>query len=284
MSVKIRLKRLGKIRVPQYRIVVVDSRKKRDGRVIEEIGKYHPKEDPSYIDVVSDRAQYWLGVGAQPTEAVENILRITGDWQKYKGLPGTEGRLKVAEPKRDKLDIFNEALKDAANEPKGAAVTKKATKKAAPAEEKVAEPKAEEKAAEPKAEAPAEEQGEEPRPRRTGRGARIGDAGRRRRGGGGRRGRHRRGRRQERGLSAVLAEALEHLVRGVVDHPDDVTVRDKQLRRGSILEVRVHPDDLGKVIGRSGRTATAFRTVISALAGRGGARIDFVDVDRVSRR
>jgi small subunit ribosomal protein S16 len=158
VSVKIRLKRLGKIRVPQYRIVVVDSRKKRDGRVIEEIGKYHPKEDPSYIDVVSDRAQYWLGVGAQPTEAVENILRITGDWQKYKGLKGTEGRLKVAEPKRDKLDIFNEALKDAANEPKGAAVTKKAAKKAAPAEPKVEEPKAEKpKAEEPQAETPVEE-------------------------------------------------------------------------------------------------------------------------------
>src|SRR4051812_1546217 len=78
----------------------------------------------------------------------------------------------------------------------------------------------------------------------------------------------------------MLAEALEHLVRGVVDHPDDVSVRDKQLRRGSILEVRVHPDDLGKVIGRNGRTATAFRTVVSALAGRGGARVDFVDTDR----
>ncbi len=148
MAVKIRLKRLGKVRVPQYRIVVVDSRKKRDGRVIEEIGKYHPKEDPSYIDVVSERAQYWLGVGAQPTEAVQTILKITGDWQKYKGLPGTEGRLKVAEPKRDKLEIFNEALKDAANEPKGAAVTRKAAKKAAAedkAEEKV-ESKVEDKA------------------------------------------------------------------------------------------------------------------------------------------
>ena len=78
----------------------------------------------------------------------------------------------------------------------------------------------------------------------------------------------------------MLADALEHLVRGIVDHPDDVSVRDKQLRRGSILEVRVHPEDLGKVIGRSGRTASAFRTVVSALAGRGGARIDFVDVDR----
>ncbi len=78
----------------------------------------------------------------------------------------------------------------------------------------------------------------------------------------------------------MLTDALEHLVRGIVSRPDDVTVKDKQLRRGSLLEVRVHPDDLGKVIGRGGRTATAFRTVISALAGRGGARIDFVDVDR----
>jgi small subunit ribosomal protein S16 len=129
VSVKIRLKRLGKVRVPQYRIVIVDSRKKRDGRVIEEIGKYHPKEDPSYIDVTSDRAQYWLGVGAQPTEAVEAILKVTGDWQKFKGLPGAEGTLKHAEPKRDKLEIFNEALKEAASEPKGDAVTKKAAKK-----------------------------------------------------------------------------------------------------------------------------------------------------------
>ena len=162
MAVKIRLKRLGKIRVPQYRIVVVDSRKKRDGRVIEEIGKYHPKEDPSYIDVVSDRAQYWLGVGAQPSDAVAAILKITGDWQKFRGEPGAEGTLKVAEPKRDKLEIFNEALKDAANEPKGAAVTKKAAKKAEPkAEEKAAEPKAAEpKAEEPKAEAGAEKPAE----------------------------------------------------------------------------------------------------------------------------
>jgi small subunit ribosomal protein S16 len=145
VAVKIRLKRLGKIRVPQYRIVVVDSRKKRDGRVIEEIGKYHPKEEPSLIDVVSDRAQYWLGVGAQASEPVEKILKITGDWQKFKGLPGAEGTLKVKEPKRSKLDIFNEALAEAQKEPKAEAVTKRA-KKAAPA----AEPKAEEKPAEEK--------------------------------------------------------------------------------------------------------------------------------------
>jgi len=160
VSVKIRLKRMGKIRVPQYRIVVVDSRKKRDGKVIEEIGKYHPKEDPSYIDVVSERAQYWLGVGAQPTEAVSAILKITGDWQKFKGLPGQEGTLKVAQPKRDKLEIFNEALKEAASEPKGDAVTKKsAKKKTEPKSEDKTEVKAEETpaSAEAPAEAPAEE-------------------------------------------------------------------------------------------------------------------------------
>ena len=147
MAVKIRLKRLGKVRVPQYRIVVVDSRKKRDGRVLEEIGKYHPKEEPSFIEVTSDRAQYWLGVGAQPSEAVEAILKVTGDWQKFKGLPGAEGTLKVKEPKRSKLDIFNEALKEAAAEPKGAATTSK----------KKAEKKAEEPAAEKPAEVPASE-------------------------------------------------------------------------------------------------------------------------------
>ena len=86
--------------------------------MIEEIGKYHPKEEPSVIDVVSDRAQYWLGVGAQPSEAVEALLKVTGDWQKFKGLPGTEGTLKLAEPKRDKAEIFNEALKESGNEPK----------------------------------------------------------------------------------------------------------------------------------------------------------------------
>ncbi len=147
MAVKIRLKRLGKIRVPQYRIVVVDSRKKRDGKVLEEIGKYHPKEEPSLIDVVSDRAQYWLGVGAQPSEAVEAILKITGDWQKHKGLPGTEGTLKVKEPKRSKLDIFNEALKEVAAEPKGAATTKKKAEKKTEKVEKTEEPAAEAPAA-----------------------------------------------------------------------------------------------------------------------------------------
>lgn len=134
MAVKIRLKRIGKIRTPYYRVVVVDSRKKRDGRVIEQIGKYHPKEEPSFIEVTSDRAQYWLGVGAQPSEAVAALLKVTGDWQKFKGLPGSEGTLRVKEAKRDKADIFNEALKESGGAPHAEAVTSKRTaKKAAPA-------------------------------------------------------------------------------------------------------------------------------------------------------
>jgi small subunit ribosomal protein S16 len=135
VAVKIRLKRMGKIRAPHYRVVVVDSRKKRDGKVIEEIGKYHPKEEPSLIEVESERAQYWLGVGAQPSEAVAAILKVTGDWQKFKGEPGAEGTLKTAAAKRDKAEIFNEALKEAASEPRSEAVTKKASKKAAAAQE-----------------------------------------------------------------------------------------------------------------------------------------------------
>ena len=101
MAVKIKLKRLGKIRNAQYRIIVADARTKRDGRAIEEIGLYHPKEEPSLIRVDSERAQYWLSVGAQPTEPVLAILKVTGDWQKFKGLPGAEGTLRV---KGDKVD------------------------------------------------------------------------------------------------------------------------------------------------------------------------------------
>ena len=140
MAVKIRLKRMGKIRQPHYRVVVVDGRKKRDGKVIEEIGKYHPKQEPSFIEVTSDRAQYWLGVGAQPTEAVAAILKVTGDWQKFKGLEGTEGTLRHAEPKRDKLEIFNEALAEAHSSDKAEAVTKKSSAKKAAAPEATVTP------------------------------------------------------------------------------------------------------------------------------------------------
>jgi len=110
VAVKIRLKRMGKIRAPFYRVVVMDSRAKRDGRAIEEIGKYHPTEEPSVIDINSDRAQYWLGQGAQPTEAVAALLKVTGDWQKYKGEPGAEGTLKVKAAKPSKKELYDAAI------------------------------------------------------------------------------------------------------------------------------------------------------------------------------
>ena len=156
MAVKIKLMRMGKIRAPYYRIVVADARTKRDGRAIEEIGTYHPTQEPSLIEVDSERAQYWLGVGAQPTEPVAAILKVTGDWQKFKGLPGQEGTLRVAEPKTDKKTIFEAAAKESAGEPKDGATTpkKRAAKKAAPAEAKADEPKAD---VAPAAEAEADE-------------------------------------------------------------------------------------------------------------------------------
>ncbi len=123
MAVKIKLKRMGKIREPHYRIVVADARTKRDGRAIEEIGKYYPKSDPSFIEVDSDRAQHWLSVGALPTDPVRKLLEVTGDWQRFKGLPGAEGTLKVAAPRTDKKEIFAaalaETLTESATTPKG---------------------------------------------------------------------------------------------------------------------------------------------------------------------
>ena len=156
MAVKIKLTRLGKIRNPQYRISVADARNRRDGRSIEVIGRYHPKEEPSLIEIDSERAQYWLGVGAQPTEPVLALLKITGDWQKFKGLPGAEGTLKVKEPKPSKLDLFNAALANADAAPGGEAVTlKKRKDKKEEAAEAAAETEAAE-ATEAEAEAPAE--------------------------------------------------------------------------------------------------------------------------------
>ena len=129
MATKIKLMRLGKMRAPYYRIVVADARTKRDGRSIETIGKYHPKEDPSFIEVDGERAAYWLGVGAQPTEAVRAILRVTGDRQKFKGEPAP-APMKVAAPKADKKAIYEEAARAAMGEPASDATTPK--KKAAP--------------------------------------------------------------------------------------------------------------------------------------------------------
>jgi small subunit ribosomal protein S16 len=143
VAVKIKLARIGKIREPHYRIVVADARTRRNGRAIETIGQYHPKEEPSRIIVNSERVQYWLGVGAQPTEPVQNILEITGDWQKFKGLPGAEGRLKVAEPKPSKQELFEAALAAAGEEPTTEATTPK-KKGAKKAEDKAEEQKSEE--------------------------------------------------------------------------------------------------------------------------------------------
>jgi len=166
VAVKIKLKRLGKIREPFYRIVVADARTKRDGRAIEEIGKYHPKLEPSLIQIDSERAQYWLSVGAQPTESVQRLLTITGDWQKFKGLPGTEGTLRTAEAKADKKERYEELVKEsfAAKEAKAAAkparssAPKRDAKKAEAAPAAAEAPAAEAPAAEaPAAEAPATE-------------------------------------------------------------------------------------------------------------------------------
>ena len=133
MAVKIRLLRMGKIRNPQYRIVVADSRTKRDGRAIEYIGVYHPKEDPSLIEVNSERAQYWLSVGAQPSEPVQRILEKTGDWQKFKGLPAPEP-LKVAAVRADRRTRYEaEAQAAAGVAPAETKPAKKAAKKAAEA-------------------------------------------------------------------------------------------------------------------------------------------------------
>ena len=246
MAVKIRLLRMGKIRNPQYRIVVADSRTKRDGKAIEFIGLYHPKEEPSRIEVKSDRAQYWLGVGAQPSQPVQRILELTGDWQKFKNLPAPPP-LKVAAATADRKAIYEaEAQAAAGIAPTEAKPAKKAEKKA--------EPKAE-------AKAEAEAEGRRPRPRS----------------------RRRRPRPRSRPVptpaskpDGALRPALEHLVKGIVEHPDDVRVRMIDGRRGQRLEVRVHPDDLGTVIGRGGRTAKALRQVITSIGGR-AVRVDIID-------
>ncbi|EPH00247.1 30S ribosomal protein S16 [Propionibacterium sp. oral taxon 192 str. F0372] len=127
MATKIRLKRLGKIRSPHYRVVVIDSRAKRDGQAIEEIGIYHPKNDPSVIRIDSERVQYWLGVGAQPTEAVVALLKRTGDWQKFTGIDSPSGIDPQPEP-IDKLARFNAALAEADGEPRSEAISSRKRK------------------------------------------------------------------------------------------------------------------------------------------------------------
>ena len=330
MAVKIKLKRLGKIREPYYRIVVADARTKRDGRAIEEIGKYHPKADPSLIEVNSERVQHWLSVGAQPTNPVRVLLKITGDWQKFTGEPGAEGTLKTAAPKADKKEAFtaaakeSQASKDAKEGAKESKAASKASKparstaakdsaakgspakdspakdkapaaEAADADAKASAPAAEAADADAKASAPAAEAADaDAKASAPAAEAADADAASEATADASRRGESPTRRppmprpptlrppRATRGAEPkVLEEALEHLVRGIVQYPDDVQVASRSLRRGSVLEVRVHPDDLGKVIGRGGRTARALRTVIGALAAGRYVRIDLLDANEV---
>ncbi|MGN0094829.1 MAG: 30S ribosomal protein S16 [Corynebacterium sp.] len=152
MSVKIKLQRLGKIRTPHYRVVIADARTRRSGKVIENIGIYEPKAEPSVIKIDSERARHWLSVGAQPTEPVLALLKVTGDWQAHKGLPGSEGTLKAQPEKASKLDLFNAALAEAADAPTAEAITEKKRKAKEEAEAKAAaEAEAADKAAEKEA-------------------------------------------------------------------------------------------------------------------------------------
>jgi small subunit ribosomal protein S16 len=137
VAVKIKLARFGKIREPFYRIVVADARTRRSGRAIENIGKYHPKAEPSVIEIDSERALYWLGVGAQPTESVLSLLKVTGDWQKFKGLPGTEGTLRPQPEKADKRALYEAAMASIGSDEGNTATTAK-KKRTAPAAEAAA--------------------------------------------------------------------------------------------------------------------------------------------------
>ena len=248
VAVKIRLKRMGKIRAPHYRIVVVDSRTKRDGRAIEEIGKYHPTEEP-----VAHRGRLRAGaVLARRRRAADRGRR--GAPQDHRRLAEVQGpaRAPRAPCRSPSPSATSRTLYEAAARRRAASHRRRPPK---------APPRPRRSAAAKKA---------EPRPPRPGRRG-PGRRGSGRRGDPGRRGRGRRGRRPP---TARRPDRARRGARapgpGIVDHPDDVVVRHKELRRGEVLEVRVHPDDLGRVIGRAGRTATAFRTVIGALAGGAG--------------
>ena len=150
MAVKIKLARLGKIREPFYRVVVADARTRRSGRAIESIGKYHPKSDPSVIEINSDRVQYWLSVGAQPTESVLSLLKVTGDWQKFKGLPGAEGTLQGQKAKPDKKALYESALSAAGGADGPSATTPRRRGGSAERAERPAEKPAEKTAEKPR--------------------------------------------------------------------------------------------------------------------------------------
>lgn len=164
VATKIRLKKLGKIREPHYRVIVIDSRAKRDGREIEVVGQYHPKNDPSVIKIDSDRVQHWLSVGAQPTEAVVALLKRTGDWQKFTGDTSIPSGVAEQAAKPNKLDLFNAALAEADGEPTSSAISKKGAKDEAdkPAKADAAEKPAKDEAADKPAKEAKDEAAEKP--------------------------------------------------------------------------------------------------------------------------
>ena len=254
MAVKIRLLRMGKIRNPQYRIVIADSRTKRDGRAIEYVGIYHPKEDPSLIEVKSERVAV-LAVRRRAAERgrCSACWSKTGDWQKFKGLPAPPP-LMVAAARADRKAVVRGRGEGRRRARRAGDQPAKPAKKAAKAEPKAAEGRG---------------SGEDRGPGRPRRRPRLPARGRRRP-------RSRPVPAPARRPDVALRPALEHLVKGIVDHPDDVRVRMVDSRRGKRLEVRVHPEDLGTVIGRCGRTAKALRQVIGSIGGR-GVRVDIVD-------
>ena len=249
---------MGAKKRPYYRVVVADQRAPRDGRFIENIGKYHPLEEPSLIEIDEERALHWLRTGAQPSEQVQNLLNKVGIWEKF-----------AAERPATAAKVNSKDKKVREGKPEAAKTSKKAQKKAV---EAAAAPPAE---PEPKAEAPAAEpaKAETPEPEPESR-RRARRAGRDRRGrGGDARARGRRG-----GDPRGVRELLEFLARELVDDPDAVEVVESSDDRGPVLTLTVAPDDMGKVIGRGGRTARAIRAIVRAAATRQGIRSVFVEI------
>ena len=239
MSTRIRLRRMGAKKRPFYRVVVADQRSPRDGRFIENIGKYHPLEDPSLIEIDEERALHWLRVGAQPSDQVRNLMVKVGIWEKFVAeRPAVAAQVKVREAKAETPKLSKKAAA------KAAAATEEEASAPAPTEQ--AAPAATE---EPAAEPPVSS-------RRGSRGF------------------------QGRGLGGVaVKELVEFLARGLVDDPDSVAVSESVDDRGLLVTLHVAPDDMGKVIGRGGRTAKAIRAVVRAAATRQGtnAYVDIAD-------
>ena len=276
MATRIRLRRMGANKRPFYRVVVADQRSPRDGRFIENIGKYHPLEDPSLIEIDADRALHWLRVGAQPSDQVRNLMVKVGIWDTFVAeRPSAAGQVRVRDVKPDEPKLSKKAVAKAAAAAEEAAAPPPAVAEAAPAAdadvpaEAEAPPEdapaedapAEDAPAEdaPAEDAPAEDAPAEDAPADGCSGARH--------------------RSVYRGVAPVVRDLVDFLVRELVDEPDDVEVTESEDDRGPRYTVRVAPDDMGKVIGKGGRTAKAIRAVVRAAATRQGtsAYVDIAD-------